>query len=153
MAKAGSQGQDGGFTLLEVVVALALLGLLFAGAFGVFAAGMRASGASANHTRAVLEGERILNEMLAKGMPGDTADGVLDSGFRWKADKSWESSANNEGSTRLIRVQVSVWWPSFNGERQYNLVRLAMAPTERPAVGAAGMGNREPVPQPGVSRP
>lgn len=153
MASRSLRSPEAGFTLLEVIVALTLLGLLYAAAFGVFAAGMRSSGASANYTRAVLEGERILNEILTNGMASDTTQGVLDSGYRWKADRVRAPSTNNEGPAQLLRVQVSVWWPSPRGEQQFDLETWAMAPNHPPATNADGSGNRTSSAQPRGDRP
>lgn len=126
MTKVQAEPSEGGFTLLEVIVALALLGLLFAGAFGVLAAGMKASRAATNYTGAVLEAERILQDVLANGMAVDRKDGVSEQGYRWRAEQIREPSWNSEGPAQLLRVQVSVWWPSSRGMQQLDLVTFAM---------------------------
>lgn len=123
-----ADASDGGFTLLEVVVALTLLGLLYAAAFSVFAAGMKSSRAASQYTTAVLEGERILNEVLAKGVQPEVREGVLATGYRWRAETSRDAPKAEGDPAQLLRVRVSVWWPSLRGEQQFELVTLAMAP-------------------------
>lgn len=153
MARLPTQPSEAGFTLLEVVVAMALLGLLCAAAFGVFAAGMRASRAATNYTTAVLEGERILNEVLVNGMVADTKEGSLDAGYRWKAERVREPSVDGEGPAQLLRVQVSVWWPSTRGEQQLDLVALTMAQNQPLSTDREQSGNLTPAPQPQEGRP
>lgn len=148
MARVPTWPSEAGFTLLEVVVALALLGLLCASAFGVFAAGMRASRAATNYTTAMLEGERILNEVVANGMAADTKEGILDSGYRWKADRVRESSVNAEGPAQLLRWRVSVWWPSARGEQQLDLMTFTMTQNQPLPADAERMGDVTPASQP-----
>lgn len=148
MAKLPTRPAEAGFTLLEVVVALTLLGLLCASAFGVFAAGLRASRAATNYTTAVLEGERILNEVLANGMATDTKEGVLDSGYRWKAERVRASSVNAEAPAQILRVQVSVWWPSFRGEQHLDLATFTLAENQPPPTDADRNGNVSLPPRP-----
>lgn len=119
---------EGGFTLLEIVVALTLLGVLFAAAFGVFAAGLRSSRYATEYTRAVIEGERILQDVTAKGVQAGVAEGLLNGGYRWRAEIRPHQAQIDESPAQLFHVRVSVLWPSAKGEKQLNLETLAMAP-------------------------
>ena len=142
MTKVQAGPSEAGFTLLEVIVALALLGLLLAGAFGVLAAGMKASQAATNYTGAVLEAERILNDVLANGMATDRKDGVSEQGYRWRAEHIRELSGNSEGPAQLLRVQVSVWWPSSRGMQQLDLATFIMTENQ-PLPTDGGRGGRQ----------
>lgn len=144
MARLPVRPSEAGFTLLEVVVALALLGVLCAGAFGVLAAGLRASRAATNYTTAVLEGERILNDVLANGMAIDMKEGVSESGYRWKAERILEPSENVEGPAQLLRWQVSVWWPASRGMQQLDFVAFTMTENQAPPTDAGRIGSRTP---------
>lgn len=118
-----------GFTLLEVVVSLALLGLVLSAAFGVFAAGMRASRSSAEYTRAVMEAERIVKDVQASGIRAEVRQGVTERGFRWRAETTLDQSTTDHAPVQLFHVRVSVAWPSGQTEKQLDLVTLAMAQT------------------------
>lgn len=147
MAKRPLRPAEAGFTLLEVVVALALLGLVCISAFGVLTAGLRVSRAATNYTTAVLEGERILNEVVANGMTTDTKEGILESGYRWKAERIRASSVNAEAPAQILRVQVSVWWPSFRGEQHLDLTTFTLAENQPLSTDADQHGNLSPVPR------
>jgi len=124
-----------GFTLLEVVVSLALLALLLSAAFGVFAAGMRSSRSSTEYTRAVIEAERIVKDVQVSGIRPEVRQGVTDQGFRWKAETTLDQSNADDASAQLFHVRVSVAWPSGQTDKQVDLVTLSMAPrSQQPAV-------------------
>lgn len=134
-----------GFTLLEVVVSLALLGLLLSAAFGVFAAGMRSSRSSTEYTRAVIEAERIVKDVQASGIRPEVRQGVTDRGFRWRAETTSDRSNADDAPAQLFHIRVSVAWQSGQAEKQVDLVTLAMAPrSQQSAVenAAAGLWQR-----------
>jgi prepilin-type N-terminal cleavage/methylation domain-containing protein len=55
-------GKDGGFSLLEVLVAAALMGLMLVVILEVLTSTLRAQEASRSHTQAVLAAEKVLEE-------------------------------------------------------------------------------------------
>lgn len=126
--------ETAGFTLLEVVVSLALLGLLLSAAFGVFAAGMRSSRSSTEYTRAVIEAERIVKDVQASGIRPEVRQGVTGQGFRWRAETTLDQSNADDAPAQLFHIRVSVEWPSGQTDKQVALVTLAMAPRIQPAV-------------------
>ncbi len=117
---------DRGFTLFEVVVAMAVLGLIFSTAFGVLAAGLRAAKASTDYTQAVLLAERQIEGLLSEGVQPGFVDGTFEGGYRWTAEVSPEGPAAQELQARLFKVRVKVFWPGRRGEeKQFELVTLA----------------------------
>jgi general secretion pathway protein I len=56
---------DRGFTLLEVMIALAILGLAVAAVFDLMKVGLLSTEASAGYSRAVLHGHAKMGELLA----------------------------------------------------------------------------------------
>ncbi len=117
---------DSGFTLFEVVIAMALLGLVFATAFGLLAAGLRSAKASTDYTQAVLLAKRQLEGLLAPGVQPGFLDGTFEkTGYRWTAEVSPEGSDAQELPARLFKVQVTVFWPGRGEEKQLELVTLA----------------------------
>ena len=114
-----------GFTLLEVLVATAILGTAVAALFGLL------SGALGNLSRlqapeqALLLGPSKLNELLAVGF--ETDDGVIaetpldekiqgrwDDRFRWESRSTRFRSSREPapGETILVRVELDVFWES-----------------------------------------
>lgn len=114
-----------GFTLLEVLVATAILGTAVAALFGLL------SGALGNLSRlqapeqALLLGPSKLNELLAAGF--ETDDGVIaetpldekiqgrwDDRFRWESRSTRFRSSPEPvpGETILVRVELDVFWES-----------------------------------------
>ncbi len=114
-----------GFTLLEVLVATAILGTAVAALFGLL------SGALGNLSRlqapeqALLLGPSKLNELLATGF--ETDDGVIaetpldekiqgrwDDRFRWESRSTRFRSSPEPvpGETILVRVELDVFWES-----------------------------------------
>ena len=83
------RGGAGGFTLLETLVALAVLATVLAGAFGVFATGLRGLSRSDERLTLALFAESLLDRGgldIAQGggeASGATADGLL----RWRVTK------------------------------------------------------------------
>lgn len=113
-----------GFTLLEVLVATAILGTAVAALFGLL------SGALGNLSRlqapeqALLLGPSKLNELLAAGFETDgiIAETPLDEKIqgRWDDRFRWESRSTRfrsspvpaPGETILVRVELDVFWES-----------------------------------------
>lgn len=150
MAEPCSQKREGGFTLLEVVVSLALLGLLFAAVFGVFAAGMRSSRTSSEYTLATIEAERIILDVLAKGIGPEVQKGVTEAGYRWRAEAVPDQSNTDEVPARVFHVRVSVAWPSGNREKQLDLVTLALGPKHQLQALDAGASDQSLMDETGV---
>jgi prepilin-type N-terminal cleavage/methylation domain-containing protein len=114
-----ARASQAGFTLLEVVVALALLAVLLPTALGLVAMGLRAIKTSSDTTGAVLVARRKLDELAhteATPVAGEGAAGP----YRWIADVSREQ--------RLVRLRVRVQWEQRGREQGLELVTLRAAP-------------------------
>ncbi len=61
---------DGGFTLLEVLAAVAILGMLFSVLAGVAVTGLRAEGINLRRIRASLVADNLLSELEAQMLAG-----------------------------------------------------------------------------------
>src|SRR5690242_11247586 len=108
-----------GFTLLEVVVALAVLSLTFGFAFGAFSGGMNRVGHDQKAQTAVL----VAQSQLARvGHDIALNDGEIDG---WTADGfSWRMAITPyAGSTNLLghRVVVAVNWKEGSRPQQVQL--------------------------------
>jgi prepilin-type N-terminal cleavage/methylation domain-containing protein len=75
-----------GFTLLEVLVALTILGLGVVTLLQIFSLGLRLGARSTMHTETMTEGARVMDELLArKKLPAGSESGILGSDGRWQA--------------------------------------------------------------------
>lgn len=80
---------EGGFTLLEALVALAVLSAVLAGVFNVFSSGLRGLSRSDQQLTLALAAESLLDRAeldLAPTGPGDVG-GVLPDGVSWRLAK------------------------------------------------------------------
>lgn len=122
-----SRSLEEGFTLLEVVVALTLLGIILSVAFGMIAAGLMSARNASEQTRMLLEGRRVLEEVLAQTLKPETRDGVLPGGYRWMADVKPVDPETAEGPVQLFQVRVSVYWPGRTSEKHLDLVTMGLS--------------------------
>jgi general secretion pathway protein I len=120
-----------GFTLLEVIVALAILGIGFALAMELLAAGVRSAKASEDYTQAVLLARQKMAEVaVTRNLTGSAETGEFGGGFRW-ASEVQPLEQEEELPGRLYSVQVRVTWPSRRGEKSVNLQTLRMMVDEK----------------------
>lgn len=123
-----------GFTLLEILVATAILGTAVAALFGLL------SGALGNMQRlrapaqALLLGQSCMNELLAAGLEagGKTAVAIpLDQKIQgsWNEQFRWEALATRfnpppetaPGQTILVRIALDVFWKTVPGKPEKKL--------------------------------
>lgn len=120
-----------GFTLLEVIVALAILGVGFAVAMELLAAGVRSAKASEDYTQAVLLARQKMAEVALTGNLMSWADtGEFSGGFRWTSEVR-PLDQQEELPGRLYSVRVRVTWPGRRGEKAVNLQTLRVAVDEK----------------------
>jgi general secretion pathway protein I len=88
-----------GFTLLEVMIALTILGLGVVILLQIFSMGLRLGARSAEYTTAVTSGARVMDELLArKKLVEGSQSGTLGSEGRWNA----QVQAVRDGQTELV---------------------------------------------------
>ncbi len=107
--------RDAGFTLFEVLVALAILGIATAAVIQLLAGSLRLSGRVAESSVALLEAERRVNESLASD---DLAVGT-DGGRDWGREVS---RVDRRESSALSTYRIRVW--AREGSQQVELVTL-----------------------------
>ncbi len=129
-----------GFSLLEVLVAFAILSISLGVLLQVFATGLRNAGLADDYTRAVLYAESILAAIgrevpLAEG----ERSGPVNDQFSWRSTVSAFTEGlpdPEKARVRAYRVSVEVYWP---GRAQQNrsviLETLRLAPVEPPGGG------------------
>lgn len=128
--------RQGGFSLLEVLVAFAILSVSLGVLLQVFATGLRNAGVSDDYTQAALYAESIL---AAIGREAPLSEGVhsgpINDRFSWRStvDAYTEGMPNSENvPVHGYRVRVEVFW---QGMVQARSVRLETLRLELPELG------------------
>jgi general secretion pathway protein I len=124
-----------GFTLLEVLVALAIVGLATGAIAGVFSNGLlgHETASGAETALAVAEGQLAL---AAEALRPGANNGVYDGRFAWQTtvapfqDAIDKDTANPKSLPPLYRIAVNVSWNDGHRSRQVSLstLRLGAAP-------------------------
>ena len=145
----GTFTDRGGFTLLEVLVAFAILALVGTALFRLFSGGLANAAAADDYSRAVLVAESVLTEAasaqpLREGATQGTADGGQ---IEWTAQIAPYTPAGVNPDTergsdtmpiRLFRVSVDVAFPApTGGKRTLTLATSTLPPGRRDKIGAA----------------
>jgi general secretion pathway protein I len=109
-----------GFTLIEVVVAFAILALALGALYGSFGGALRRSGTASQYELAQLRAASLLAEFRGSGglLPAPRSGRDPDTGFDWRiVAKPYpaEVAATSAWTTEAVEVVVS-WDP--NGKRR-----------------------------------
>jgi len=132
-------GRNRGFTLIEVVVALAILGVGLMVIIELFSGGLRLARASMEYTKAVNYARTKMEEMTVKPVVVEgTEEGESDDKtFRWqvgvkKVDLlSIDKSMDYKPPIELYQVKIDVFWKSGTKEKSTSVESLkAIKPEE-----------------------
>ena len=113
--------RDAGFTLIEVIVAITILSVSLVMVMQLFSAGLKASRASCDYTRAVIYAKDIMEEL--SGSPEQNS-GEFEDGFFWETDvMPYEDSEGIIENLLQIKVKVS-WFDVLKRDKFIELVSL-----------------------------
>jgi general secretion pathway protein I len=129
-----------GFTLLEILLAIAILGVAVTVIMQQFSAGLRIARTSRTYTTATIHAKQILEEYsLAEEMEEGEASGTFDDGYSWNVSiEAYEDYMEEESATEeeqdlyehlpleMFRIESVVSW--MEGDRE-NSVALATLKT------------------------
>lgn len=114
-----------GFTLLEVLVALAILGVGLGVVFQGIGQGLRLRGQSADNVSLSLVAERVLGELVEREAAPTAPEEGEDSGCRWRLEPLAPavapggviatSAASSPRGAPLVAVRITVTAPSGRG--------------------------------------
>jgi general secretion pathway protein I len=117
-----------GFTLIEVVVAMAILGIALTVIIELFSGGLRLARTSAEYTKAINYARIKMEEMAVKQtIEEGTQEGEFDHTFRWQVETKKvdvlpiEKGIDFKPPTELFQVKVNVLWKSGSKERSTRL--------------------------------
>ncbi len=127
-----------GFTLLEVMVALAILGMGLVLVMQLFAGGLRSVKVSEEYTMALLYARQKMEEaVFYENQEGGAGSGVIEG-----PDYTWETEVlphplSDEEDDRYANVQahvlkVRVKWPGLGRQKYVELSTLKTSPAVNP---------------------
>lgn len=120
-----------GFTLLEVIIAIAILGVAFGLSVELLASGVRSARAAEDYTQAVLLARQKMAEVTgAQALEGSMGQGDFGGGFQWTSEIQPLAQEENLPA-QLYQVRVRVSWPGRRGEKSLDLYSLRMASGEQ----------------------
>ena len=130
--------REKGFTLIEVAVAMAILGVGVVTVLELFSAGLRVERNSGIRTRAVVRARALLDQTLAIPEIAPGADhGEYGDGYRWERrireapeyTDNGDQELGVESELTMLEVEVSVLWPQdLHREGVYTVRTLRVAP-------------------------
>ena len=115
-----------GFTLIEIMVAMAVLAIALTVIFELFSGGLRLAGKSENYSRAIFYGRQLLEEIcLQKDLSENEEEGEFAGGYTWRYEIKplsvlIEQNGDNNFSLKIFDVKVSVFWPSGENKKTIN---------------------------------
>lgn len=135
MWTAARRRRQKGFTLLEVIIALAIAGLGLVALFEAVSGGLLGVESAARHTTAVRHAQSRLAELgiTLPLKPGEQG-GVERDGYRWRITVT-PIMTYARGETRgapgltLFAVKALVTWPAGSRQRSVHLDSLRLGPT------------------------
>lgn len=92
--------------MLEVIIAFAILSVSLVMVMQLFSAGLRASRASCDYTRAVIYAKDIMEEMSGNSTQNS---GEFDDGYSWETEIE-PYMEDEEDIPNLLKVKVRVFW-------------------------------------------
>jgi general secretion pathway protein I len=109
-----------GFTLIEVIIATAILGISLVMILQNFSGSLKAGRSSCDYTRAIVHAKDKMEEMSQEPLQGS---GEFDDGFSWASDV--QPYDESEESIKLMRIKVIVSWSDGTEKaRSVSLVSL-----------------------------
>ena len=116
-----------GFTLLEVLVALTILGLGVVTLLQIFSLGLRLGARSSVHTETMTEGARVMDEMLArKKLPAGAESGILGSDARWQVQVQTmrDSPLSSDWELKEVTLEMTITQDGHRRNVDFKTLRL-----------------------------
>jgi general secretion pathway protein I len=121
----GLRGQSG-FTLLEVLVALSILGMAVVVLLQLFSANMRSISLSENYVRIAVEAEAKMREILdGQDFNERSWNGKTENGYRFEASMANVLKDRTENlQVNMVEISVTLYWTDSGKERSTTLKTL-----------------------------
>ena len=125
----------GGFTLLEILVAMTILGVGFVALFGVLSTSLGTVSRIGDRETLIRSAQMKLNELclsLRQGREPPHRSGEFAGKYRWRAEirtVAGDEETAVQPNYRLARVQLQVTWQGSRAENQYLLETMTWVPS------------------------
>lgn len=122
--------RQSGFSLLEVLVAFAILSMSLGVLYQAFSNSLRNVGASGDYTRAIIIAEARLAEAMVQVPLNEGAEqGEVEQRYQWKTMVQRYEYADQEIVSRYTpyQVHVVVSWQDGKHTRQYEITTLRLS--------------------------
>lgn len=129
------RSRAGGFTLLEILVAMTILGMGFVALFGVLSASLDTVSRIGERETLVRSAQMKLNELclsLRQGREPPQQSGEFAGKYRWRADIQAVGALEEtevQPDYRLTRVRLRVTWRGSRAENHYLLETMTWVPS------------------------
>jgi general secretion pathway protein I len=120
-----------GFTLLELLVATAIMAVAVAGVMSALSTSVRNAGKLTDSDRAAMLARRKMEELLAQrilprnvvleGLWDPQTTGGVQTGWRARVTAFEAPGGPAPGTPVLDRVELEIWWESANGRRTFTM--------------------------------
>lgn len=122
---------EAGVSLLEVLVAISIMGICFAALFSGFSTALRTIDRIQRSDRAVTFAKEKLDELLLDPTleAGEVRSGVSSSGLTWQArtlEADQRQGADPDKPIQLMRVRLEVSWKASGGQQNFRLESLKL---------------------------
>lgn len=120
-----------GFTLVEVIVAIAVLAISLVMIMQLFSGGLKISKASCDYTRAIVHAKDKMEELSIASVQGS---GKFEDGFEWESEvQPYEGLNKSEDSDfNIVEIKVKISWESLpNQQKSVKLVSLKTVEKEK----------------------
>jgi general secretion pathway protein I len=128
---------ENGFSLLEVIVALAIMAIGYITVFNLFSASVKSVGTSDEYMRAVQLANSKLSEMEMMNYEADNLSGTFkeEKNFQWSLDiEPYDSPLNDpDKNINLSKIILKVFWGENEKRRNVELVTLKLDGSTSPA--------------------
>lgn len=130
---------EAGISLLEILIAVSILGICFTALFSGFSTALRTAARIQASDRVVALATEKLNELEVDPdlRAGQRVSGMTSSGLRWEAktELAEQGPGNSaENAIQLVRIAVEIDWQSANGPQRFALETLKLSvPTPKGA--------------------
>ena len=126
-----------GFTLLEVLVAMTIVGLGVVTLLQIFSLGLRLQARSTVRTEAIVQGARVMDELLARKRLGEGSErGKLAPDGHWtsqvQATRDASSSLSLSSNWEIKEIALEMVVPDGARERRMELKTLRLSKKANP---------------------
>ena len=120
---------DSGFTLMEVIVSVAVLAISFVMIMQLFSEGLRASRTSCDYSRAIVHARDKMEEMAIS--PENTS-GEFKDGFRWETEIEPVIEPSEDIGYSLLKIKVRIIWDDVRDKTNHvELISLKTVKEEK----------------------